>query len=296
MGSFDFLEKRRKAGVHFPSKKRNNYIYLTDSDKNLKWEAEIHDIAKDFMRINFNYHLGNYFSFPWCFFPDLVMELYVLQPIIEWKLSLKGCLLIHAGAVCKENKAMLLIGRGGSRKTQVVIDLLENGFHLMSDDMVILRDMQVLSLPLSPGLFTFSYKHLKKEDVNFLNKFRLFNFLLKKDIKISPITDSAKLEKVFILFPKQNISSSIQDFGYDELINCLMLNQKMEQTSYVSYKYVIGSFLKAYEYVFPEIDFNASGDKLRQKLLNNMKINKIIPRAIIFSQDQNVSDLICQQI
>ena len=51
----------------------------------------------------------------------------------------------------------------------------------------------------------------------------------------------------------------------------------MEQTSYVSYKYVIGGFLKAYEYVFPKIKFNAFGDDLRQKLLVNLETNKIKP-------------------
>lgn len=275
---------------------KKNYIYLKDSDKNLRWEAEIYDIEKDLVRINFNYHLRNYLIFPWCFFPDLVMELYVLQPIIEWKLSLKGFLLIHAGAVCKDNEAILLVGRGGSRKTQLVIDLLQKGLQLISDDMVILKDMQILSLPLSPGVFTFSYKYLKKEDLNLLNQIRLFSFLLKKDIKTPPIIDSARLERAFILFPKQNVSPKVQDFGHENFIHCLMLNQKMEKTSYVSYKYIIGSFLKAYEYVFPEINFNAPGNQLRQKLLDNLKVNKILPKACEFSQAQSISDLICQQI
>jgi hypothetical protein len=268
---------------------------LKDSDKNLRWEAEVYDIERKFTRINFNYPIGNYFHFPWCFFPDLVMELYVLQPIIEWKLSSKGYLLIHAGAVCKENRAWMLIGRGSSRKTQLVIDLLKKDFQFMSDDMVILKDTQVLSLPLSPGLFTFSDKYLKKEEINLLNQIRLFKFLLNKNIQISPVTNSADLENVFILFPQNDLSSKIRNFEYGKLINCLKLNQQMEQTSYVSYKYVIGSFLKAYEYVFPEMNFGAAADKLRQKLIENLKINKITPKAITFSQDQDISNLVCQK-
>ncbi len=273
---------------------KENYIYLRDSDKKLRWEVEIFEIEKDFVKINFSHSLKNRVAFPWCLFPDLVLELYVLQPIVEWKLALKGYLLTHAAAVCKNDKAILLAGRGGSRKTQLVIDLLERGFEFISDDMVILKDMQVLSLPLSPGLFTFSYEHLKREDLNLFDQVRLFSFLRKKNIKHLPIVDSAKLEKAFVVFLLQKTGSKMREMGKKELVQCLMLNQEMEKTSYVSYKYIIGSFLKAYEYVFPEIDFNAPSDKLRQKLLNDLKTNNIETKAIEFSQGQNVSDLICQ--
>jgi len=107
---------------------KKNYIYLCDSDKGLNWETEIWNIEEKTIQINFNPNRGNYFHFPWCLFPDLVMELYILQPILEWKLALKGCLLTHSGAVCKNGQAMLVMGRGGSRKTQIVMELLKKGF------------------------------------------------------------------------------------------------------------------------------------------------------------------------
>jgi hypothetical protein len=272
---------------------KKNYIYLRDSDKGLKWEAEIYDIEKDTLRISFNHHFRNFLTFPWFLFPDLIMELYILQPIIEWRLLLKGYFLLHAGAVCKDGMATLIVGRGGSGKTQVVIDLLRKGFELISDDMVILKDKQVLSLPLSLGLFSFS-NNLGREDLSFLDKIRLLRFLAKKNIRLHPVTDSAELDKTFVIFSTPKSPSQISVLGYEELIRCLILNQKMEKTSYVSYKYIIGDFLNAYEYVFPKSIFHSLGNNLMRDILDKLKTNNIKPQAIRLSDIQNIGNLICR--
>lgn len=272
---------------------RKNYIYLKDSDKNLRWEAEIFDIEEDFIRINFNHNSRNYFKFPWCLFPDLIMELYILQPLIEWRLSLKNCLLLHSAAICNENRATLIAGRGGSQKTQHVIDLLQRGFKLISDDMVILNGIQVLSLPVSLGLFTFSYEKIGKEELNFMNRVRLFEFLLRKNNKLVPVVNQASLDKVFLIFLTQKGVPKIRDLDVSEAVDHLAWNQEMEKTSYVSYKYIIGDFLNAYEYVFPRINFGAALGKVKEGLIKDMEMNKVATKAIELPQGQSASHLIC---
>lgn len=271
---------------------RKNYIYLRDSDKNLGWEAEILDIEKDFIRINFSHNFRNYVRFPWCLFPDLIMELYILQPLIEWKLSLKNCLLLHSAAICNDDKAVLIAGRGGSQKTQHVIDLLQKGFQLISDDMVILNGTQVLSLPLSLGLFTFCYEKIRREELNVMNRIRLFTFLLKKNNTMVPIVNQASLDKVFLIFLTQKGVAKIKDLDISKAVGHLAWNQKMEKTSYVSFKYIIGDFLNAYEYVFPKISFGAALDKAKEKLINDMERNKIATKAIELPLGQSASHLI----
>ncbi|MEW6170177.1 MAG: hypothetical protein AB1472_01245 [Candidatus Omnitrophota bacterium] len=272
---------------------KKNYIYLKDNDKNLSWEAEIFDIEKDAIKINFKHNLKNYFSFPWFLFPDLIMELYILQPIIELKLAQKGLLLMHAGAVCKNNKAILVAGRGGSRKTQCIIDLLNKDFSFISDDMVVLDGAKVLSLPLSLGLFTFSYTRIKKEDMNFINQIRLFHFLSNKNNKMLSVIDMANLEKIFILFSTTRTNPTIKDINLKDAVEHLFWNQRMESTSYVSYKYIIGGFLKAYEYIFPEINFNEALDMARTKFLNEVEKNNIFAKSIEISKKQDIANLIC---
>lgn len=258
---------------------KRNYIYVRDSDKGLSWESEISGLEQGALRINFSQAAKDYFRFPWMFFPDLVMEMYVLQPLIEWKLAQKGCLLLHSGAVCKKGKAILVAGRGGSRKTEAVMKLLEKGYDYMSDDLVILDGGRVLSLPLSPGLFTFSYKRAGREDLGFFEQVRLFRFLCSGRSETLPVVDSASVEKVFVIRSVTGGASGVSDLGLEDAVDHLLWNQKMESTSYVSYKYIVGSFLRAYEYVFPEISFAAGLPEIRKRILNAFSAGNVICKA-----------------
>ena len=108
------------------------------------------------MRIKFLTPKTIYTKFPWMFFPDFVLHIYVLQPLIEMLLLRKGYMLVHAGAVSGEGKAYLIAGRGGSHKTNFVMGLMKRGYNYISDDMVILNEKEVLSFPHSVSLFDFS--------------------------------------------------------------------------------------------------------------------------------------------
>ena len=271
---------------------RKNYLYLKDSDKSLKWEAQIFDLEKEKVRINFSHHAANYLRFPWCFFPDLIMDLYVLQPLLVCKLAEKNHFLLHAAAVYKDGKATLISGRGGSRKTQHVIELLQRGFDFMSDDFVILSGNKVLALPLSPEVFSFCYSN-KSEELPLLNQIRLLAFLAQKNKTLVPVIPEAILKEIFALFLVEGSSIIKRDLSSHDAASQLSFNQLMESTSFVSYKYIIGSFLRAYEYVFPESNFSLTELRLKKSLLETIESFHIPATAIEVPRGKTATSIIC---
>lgn len=56
---------------------------------------------------------------------------------------------VQATAICKDNQAILLMGKSGSGKSLLALDLIESGWTLISDDMTVLTldQGQVLASP-----------------------------------------------------------------------------------------------------------------------------------------------------
>ncbi len=269
---------------------KKNYIYLCDSDKSLGWEAEVSWSEQGNVIINFKHNLRNYLAFPWLLFPDLIMEMYVLQPIIEWKLIQKGYFLLHAAAVCRNDEAVIISGRGGCRKTDLTMDFLRRGYEFISDDYVILKGLRVLSLPLSLGLFTFSYQKAGRESLSFLDQIRLYAFLKNKSNKTFPVRDGADIKKAFIIFSTLKDSVEKRRIGPDKAVEYLFTNQEKERMAYVSYKYIIGSFMEAYEYVFPEFSFFSSLGKVKEEISKQFIQNDIVSFAVEIPKDcDNIS-------
>lgn len=60
--------------------------------------------------------------------------------------------LLHASAVARDGRAVLLIGPSGSGKSELTLRLLAHGFALVADDQVIVRDGWVSAPPNLAGL------------------------------------------------------------------------------------------------------------------------------------------------
>jgi hypothetical protein len=61
-----------------------------------------------------------------------------LRSILHWWMRRRGRLLIHAGAVGREGKGVLLVGRGGSGKSTAALTCMLNGWRYLSDDYCLL--------------------------------------------------------------------------------------------------------------------------------------------------------------
>jgi hypothetical protein len=61
-----------------------------------------------------------------------------LRSILHWWMRRHGRLLVHAGAICREGKGALLVGRGGSGKSTAALTCMLQGWRYLSDDYCLL--------------------------------------------------------------------------------------------------------------------------------------------------------------
>jgi len=247
------------------------YLYLEESDKGLAWRADVEGLdggPSDAIRIRFAHRPPNRRRIPWRLFPDLVMHLYVLWPILECRLAARGLYLVHAGAVERDGRALLVAGRGGTNKSALVAELVRRRWRPMSDDFVLLRPLEqggadVLAFPTSPRWFEFQVRYKVAEDLSLVDKARLLWFLYRKRRVGLEFVRQARLERLVIL-QIVNGGGGPQSgrLAPRAAAESLELNCRMERTSYVGHGTIIGRFLEAYRYVVPESAFGCEWDGL----------------------------------
>ncbi|HJT45195.1 MAG TPA: hypothetical protein VJ721_02885 [Chthoniobacterales bacterium] len=76
-----------------------------------------------------------------------------LRTIFGWWLEAHGRILIHAGAVAKQNRAVLLIGPGGSGKSTAALLCLKTGWKYLADDYCVVDQSEGNDLPTVFSLY-----------------------------------------------------------------------------------------------------------------------------------------------
>lgn len=231
------------------------YLYFTEEDKGLRWEADIEWKKNGQVSIRYFAPLSNRLKLPWTFFPEMILHLYILIPMIEEMLIRKGCFLLHAGAAAKDGKVVLWIGRGGTYKTTFVLRSLKEGYSLLGDDFVLVKGSRVFSFPTSPVWLEFTHKYLKDERMNFADQCRLAWYLMTHKKSALPFIESAVIERAEILLACDGDLSGNGPLArtQNEKIEMIVTNQLLERSAYVSYRYRIGEFLEVYDYICPGI-------------------------------------------
>lgn len=62
-----------------------------------------------------------------------------LRTLFHWWMEQNGCQLVHAAAVGRDGRALLIVGKGGLGKSSTALTCLEAGFEFLGDDYVIVR-------------------------------------------------------------------------------------------------------------------------------------------------------------
>jgi|TARA_Y100000310_G_C20689571_1_gene821338 hypothetical protein len=233
---------------------RRDYIYWKDKVKGRCFQAEIQGVDSDKTLIRFHADWRNRLNYPWMLFPDWTLNLYLLQPFLEYKLAERGIYFLHSGGVVKDGKGILIAGRGGSFKTSFVMELLRQGYSLLGDDLVALSGGLLLPHPIWINFLAFLTRNCESESLHIPGQFRLFVDLwfhqepAPLDIATQAIPGTINL----IYRCVQNKPQTRSMRAIEEIVSSLRSNNELERLTSVSYRYVIGQFLDAYGYVFPE--------------------------------------------
>lgn len=229
---------------------REDYLYCKgDSYKLAKWEFEIS-----------GFESGNMIA---CISNNSIGSMFISGNIIDflihYKMNEKGYPMVHASCVSKNTHAQLFSARSGGGKTTIALNLLDNGFDFLGDNFITLHENNVLSF-LSPlNIFTYNLTPIIKGNFgvksrivlsfkNLLYKVtmgyvKIFTKINVKDIFMEKIIDKSQLEAMFIIIPKEKFQ--IGRIGKDELIEHLVMNQKLDSPYFLKY-------ILEYSYMFPE--------------------------------------------
>ena len=87
-------------------------------------------------------------------YPNQVIN-FISDRYVQWRVD-RGCILCHAAAVTRGNSGLALAGLSGSGKTTLALHLLEQGFELVTDDLLLLmpgaEGLRMLGVPRRPKI------------------------------------------------------------------------------------------------------------------------------------------------
>ena len=248
---------------------KDDYLYCKDSHKVAKWEFEMSGIEGGDMTV----HIAN----------NLIGSMFI-SPLIDFlicfKMNERGYPLVHGSSVSKNNRAYLFPARSGGGKTVTSLYLVEKGFDFLGDNFVVLDKDNVLSF-LSPlNIFSYNLAPIIKNNLKLKTKIilglkhsiykmtleyaKIFTKINVNAIFPDSLDDKAKLESIFLLIPKEEYS--IEKMDKEELIDHLVMNQKLDSLSFLSY-------MLEYSYMFPDSNMTTHWHRYRENLRKNLSEN-----------------------
>jgi hypothetical protein len=204
-----------------------------------------------------------------------------LSKVLQHRLALKNCFLLHGAAIGKDGQAILLCGRAGSFKTSLCMDFVRKaGFDFLGDDWVIVREDEILGFPIGLPMFTFMTGHVPDETYWGLDKQLWFvsRYLFGSSLKqIERKAKSAKLKALLFITKSEGqhpteriIVERLAESNQQHLINRLVTNVRLEDfKGLVGYGIDSAPFLKyglAYSFVFPDSTIASYEKRLREGL------------------------------
>lgn len=255
---------------------KENYFYCKDSEGRARWEVEIFGFEEGSTIINFN---GKCYGAGYLLL-DLIAQEMFLMPMIMYRLCEKGYYLIHAGGVSNDNRAYVFAGRGGSSKTELVMDFVRSGFDYLGDDWVIIHKDKVLPSPKHFPAFVFSLKTERlptESSSTVMDKIRYLNFLRKNlsyDSEVLKVNNLSVLKALFFIVKTNKEAISRKNIDLKEAISKLIANNQIEMIANPS---IMGrefgryhNYMLAYSFVFPDSQIAAYWDSFREGIGKNL--------------------------
>jgi len=134
---------------------KQDYLYFRDAHKIARWEAEISGFEKSKITIRLNCNLFG-----------LIFSMGLIEFFIRYLFVQRGYAFIHAFGVHKEGKGMLFPARSGVGKTVSTIYFLEDGYSLLSDNFVIVKDKTMYAFPTPMNVFTYNLTDSLKKRIS----------------------------------------------------------------------------------------------------------------------------------
>lgn len=191
-----------------------------------------------------------------------------IQLPLMWKMQQKGFYPVHASAVEKNGKAYVFTGFGGIGKTTLGLYLAENGYKLMGDNFVFLKDGKVYPYPEMLRVTGFTLDKISILEKTGENVFGQ-SIVEIDDEKIT--LDSAKLEKLFLLNRGEFRTSEMKN-SVDRLLSIADNLQEFHTHSYPAlFSFITNDKIVSREEIYKESIKNAELINLSYSRFENVK-------------------------
>ncbi len=240
-----------------------DYLYIKDFEGRLgryHWELEIQGLdGKSPLTINFNSKLPHHVRY---LYPDLPAQLIVLRPLLYHLFSMKRCLFLHAGAVEKDGESIVLIGRSGSCKTSIIMDLVRKyGWNLMSDEHALIKGFHAYPFQFSfiEDLVNYGIDHLKDENYSSIHKIRFLAGMANEgsNLEERPLSrmGGVPIKALYILTSTNAKKVTINKVTSTSLLHKMFINNLCEWGSIDSTISISSGrfieYMQMYSYPFP---------------------------------------------
>lgn len=272
---------------------KENFVYANGGSWRRKWAVQISGLDEDKLIVKLNAEARNLRGF---IVPNMIIDNLIL-PLLELKFPEKGYMLIHSGAVSKNENGYLLVGRGGSAKTSIVMDLIRKyDYKYVGDDRVLIGlDKSLMSFPTYLQIFEFLLKRSKTEVMSLFTKLRLISYLLNKKSPRIAVADRSNLSGVILLMPSNN-PYAVKRLSEEKSVGRIMLNILME---YFEMCRIVGldicpvfECIMAYSAAFPNSKVSKIQDRLESYLKTALRGLPIYEVSIPIQYRDGVADVI----
>ncbi len=176
---------------------KSDYIYSSDHIGKVPFKVEIKGLESSPTTINLHIKTR---TLRQLILPSELIQKIFLMPIIDFKLLQRRVLPVHAAGVVGNRGAMVLLGRGGTFKTSVAMDLIrKKGYKFLGDDHILISDSKVYCYPSHHKFFDFRMSKLKTESCGLFDKLRYLLYQARKQKSCDFIVDSAPLFKTLCM-------------------------------------------------------------------------------------------------
>jgi len=277
-----FNRKIRDCDIVFRNTEiSKRYIYYKKKNGGSLYEVEIAIDPYENMTINFNWIKKGILD---AMFPYYRPQLLILEPIIEFKLLFKKCILLHCAGITITNGALIFAGRSGACKSPIINICLKNiSAKYLGDDKVLINDNYAYAFPKNISLFEYelSRKNAMVELNKTIEKAKSVVYISKKrsiDAN-SIIGDKRKISSIYLLIKSNSadIDLQLEPVNLKSMIEFLIYNNFSEFWNY----YDIWDHFMAYSYIYTDFPFRGYMHMLNELLVLNLKDINYIYKLII---------------
>lgn len=235
----------------------------------MRWTVWIKGLNSANVTVWYDFPFFRRFQWPWIMFPDHLIGLHIVEPVLEYKFSQLGIHILHSAALANHNgDGILISGRGGVGKTTYMMKLLRQGWKYLSDDLVLCSGHKLYAYPLCASFFDYFYRFEQDETIKSSSMIGALKHVRKRQPISFSVADSAEVKVINLLIASNSDQSKIIYDGKvgEDVVDRMLAVDKLERLNFTDIEELYGRFMIQLDQVFGSNVWESYWDSHKQNL------------------------------